>query len=304
MMSDWETIRTIKYRTEYFLFRSLVGLLRLIPLDVAVPLFANTLRVVATRGRRQKRTLDNLKRAFPDSTLEERRAIASKMWENLGRVAAETVHLDRMLSEPERFEVINQEILDRYRRKPGAQIYLSLHTGNWELGIAPITWAGYHPAAVYRLIKNPYVDQYVRETRKRLYPGGFFAKGDKREMENTSHPTVRQIGKHIRDGGRLAIMADLFDGQGIPVPFFGYPAKSTPYPALLARQTGCRLWVGRSIRQGDESKFKIECFEIKVRRTKDKAADVKQITADIQRQFENWVREYPEQWAWHHRKWS
>jgi len=294
----------IKYRTEYFIFRTLIALVRLLPLDTAVAMSATALRVVAARGRRQKRALDNLKRAFPELSDREREQIAMRMWENLGRVAAETLHQDQILNEPERFEVKNQHILDRYRAKPGAQIYLSLHTGNWELGIAPVTWSGYHPAAVYRLIKNPYVDQHVRNSRTRLYPGGFFAKGNKRELENTGHPTVRQIGKHIRDGGRLAIVADLFDDQGILVPFFGHPAKSTPYPAMLARQTGCRLWVGRCIRLGTGSRFQIECFELKVHRSNDKSADVKRITADIQKQFENWIREYPEQWAWYNRKWS
>ena len=49
--------------------------------------------------------------------------------------------------------------------------------GNWELAIWPFTLAGNNPAAVYRTVKNPYVDPYLRELRRNLYPGGLLGKG-------------------------------------------------------------------------------------------------------------------------------
>ncbi|MEM7316127.1 MAG: lipid A biosynthesis acyltransferase [Planctomycetota bacterium] len=296
--------RQIKFGLEYAAFRAVIGIVRLFPLDTAVAASARILRVAAARGRRQRRVLSNLQLAFPALSDGEREQIAFRMWENLGRVLAEAIHQDRILSDPSRFEIVDQGVLDRYRSDTNAQIYVSLHTGNWELGIAPVTWAGYHPAAVYRLIKNPYVDQYVRDSRKLLFPGGFFAKGEQKEMDEATHPTVRQIVGYIRKGGRLCILADNYDDQGIPVPFFGHPAKSTPYPALLARQTGCRLWMGRCVRIGTTSRFRIECMEMTVHHTDDRSGDVRKITADIQKQFEDWIREYPDQWAWYHRKWS
>ena len=49
--------------------------------------------------------------------------------------------------------------------------------GNWELAIWPFTLAGNNPAAVYRTVKNPYVDRYLRRLRRDLYPGGLLGKG-------------------------------------------------------------------------------------------------------------------------------
>ena len=78
-----------RYRLEYLLLRLIIGFVLLFPLDVAVPLSAKIWRTLASRGRRHQRALDNLARAFPEKSQEEREAIASAMWENLGRVMAE-----------------------------------------------------------------------------------------------------------------------------------------------------------------------------------------------------------------------
>jgi KDO2-lipid IV(A) lauroyltransferase len=75
-------------------------------------------------------------------------------------------------------------------------------------------------------------------------------------------------------------------------------------PALIARRVGARIWIGRCVRLGNQSRFKIEFHELKVPRTANAADDVKAITAAMQAQFEVWVREMPEQWMWSNRRWS
>ena len=62
----------------------------------------------------------------------------------------------------------------RYKDKMGPVLIVTMHMGNWELGMWPIMLAGVKPAGVYRLVKNPYVDRYLRAQRKDLYPGGLF----------------------------------------------------------------------------------------------------------------------------------
>src|SRR6267378_2507499 len=46
----------------------------------------------------------------------------------------------------------------------------------------------------------------------------------------------------VRDGGRLGIVCDLHDRTGLPVPFFGKPARSVTIPAMIARRLGARIW--------------------------------------------------------------
>ena len=72
----------------------------------------------------------------------------------------------------------------------------------------------------------------------------------------------------------------------------------------IARRLGARIWMSRCLRVGKQSRFQIELKELKVPRSANQADDVKWITAEMQKQFEVWIREAPEQWTWSHRRWS
>jgi KDO2-lipid IV(A) lauroyltransferase len=196
---------------------------------------------------------------------------------------------------------VSKNIHRRYKDKLGPAIGVSLHMGNWELAIWPFTLAGNNPAAVYRTVKNPYVDAYLRDMRKVLYPGGLLGKGRDREE---GQATARRIMGFVRDGGRLGIVCDLHDRTGLPVPFFGKPARSVTIPAMIARRLGARIWMSRCLRVGKQSRFQIELKELKVPRSANQADDVKWITTEMQKQFETWIREAPEQWMWSNRRWG
>ena len=258
-------LRDLQYRLEYVALRILIGFVRLFPIDAAGSISAAIWRLVAPLNRRHKRALANLERAFPDKTPQEREQIALRMWGNLGRVMVETMNIDRILKE--------------------------------------IMLAGVKPAGVYRLVKNPYVDRYLRAQRKDLYPGGLF--GSRRAAgQDEGQKTARLIMDYVRQGGRLGFISDLYDAQGVEVPFFGYPAKSMPIAAMIARRVGARIWIGRCIRIGNRACFDINVNELRIPRTNNQAEDIRSITAAIQRQFEGWIRENPDQFMWSNRRWS
>src|SRR5262245_21197624 len=261
-------LQDLRYRAEYTALRLVETLLRSVPLDFGVNVSAKAWRLIARFDHRHQRALDNLAIAFPYKTLRERQAIALAMWENLGRVMAETMQIDRVLADPARIEIVSQSIHRRYKDKLGPAIGVTLHMGNWELAIWPFTLAGNNPAAVYRTIKNPYVDGFLRELRKPLYPGGLLGKGRDREEGQT---TARRIMGYVRDGGRLGLVCDLHDRTGLPVPFFGRPARSVVIPAMLARRLGARIWMSRCVRVGNKSRFQIELKELKVPRSANQA---------------------------------
>jgi KDO2-lipid IV(A) lauroyltransferase len=297
-------LRDLRYRLEYLGLRFLIGLVRLAPIDVAGSISAKAWRLLAPLNRRRhNRALANLARAFPDKSPQERERIARAAWENLGRVMVETMNIDRILKQPDRLHVTNGHVIGRYKDKMGPVLIVTMHMGNWELGMWPIMRAGVRPAGVYRLVKNPYVDRYLRAQRQDLYPGGLF--GSRRAPgKEEGQKTARLIMDYVRQGGRLGFISDLYDAQGIEVPFFGYPAKSMPIAAMIARRVGARIWIGRCIRIGNRACFDVNVNELRIPRTSNQAADIHAITAAIQRHFETWIRETPEQFMWSNRRWS
>ena len=299
-------ILDVRYRAEYLALRLIAALVRIAPIDVGSNVSGKIWRLVAPYDRRHTRAIENLTIAFPEKTPDQRHAIALAMWENLGRVMAETMQIDRIIADPDRVELSAEtsRVFDRYRSKMGPAIGVTLHTGNWELAAWPMTLAGNNPAAVYRTVKNPYVDGYLRNLRRGLYPGGLLGKGRINGSIEEGQKTARQIMDFVRQGGRLGLVCDLHDRTGLPVPFFGKPARSVTIPAIIARRVGARIWIGRCLRIGKQSRFRIEFRELKVPRRSNPTDDVRWVTEAIQAQFEEWVRDAPEQWMWINRRWS
>lgn len=293
----------LRYRIEYMVLRLLIGFVRLFPIDLAGSVSAKLWRFFASRNRRHKRALANLERAFPEKTPEERQRIALAAWENLGRVMVETMTIDKLIDQPDRLHITNGHWIGRYKDKMGPALIVTMHMGNWEIGMWPVTAAGVRPAGVYRQVKNPYVDRYLRAQRIRLYPGGLFGRGRTAGQDETQK-TARMIMDYVRRGGRLGFISDLYDRNGIEVPFFGHPAKSMPIAAMIARRVGARIWIGRCVRIGNRSCFDVNVNELRVPRTSNQAEDIRAITSAIQRQFEIWIRETPEQFMWSNRRWS
>lgn len=299
-------LRDLQFRAEYLVLRTIVGFVRLFPIDAATSISARAWRVLAPliAQKRHRRALENISIAFPEMSDGERRRIVLRHWENLGRVMVETMQLDRLANDPGRIEIASGKVFSRYRDKLGPAIGISLHMGNWELAIWPLTAANANPAAVYRSVNNPYVDDYLRSQRAMLYPGGLFGRGKVEGDHGDDQRTARAITDFVRRGGRLGMVCDLYDRNGIPVPFFGKPAKTQAIGAMIARRLGTRIWLSRCVRVGRQSRFRIEIIELKVPRTTNRSADITWIMVEMQKHFEAWIKEYPEQWMWSNRRWS
>lgn len=283
----------LRYLAEFGAFRVLAAIVRALPVETASNLSGAAWRAIAPRLSRHRRACAHLAAAFPDKTDAERDAIARDMWETLGRTFAEAFHLDEIVADG-RISYEPDQIFDALRTRACGEILVSLHFGNWELAAAGGPHAGLKIAGVYQAIKNPYVDAYVNRLRESLYPGGLYAKAP---------DTATALMRHAKRGGAVALLADLRDRNGASVDFFGRPAPSTLFPALLARSLGLPLLAARVMRLPGV-RFRIEVVELDIPRDGERRDDVVAATQIIQRQFESWVRENPSQWMWAHRRWG
>lgn len=293
-MNLTKRLLNLRYQAEALALRVAVWLFRLIPVDAASALMGFFWRKIAPLNPRHKRALKHLELAFPESTAADREKIVMGMWDNLGRVAAETFHIPELIQDDSRFEFVADEVAASVISERKAAVFVSLHSGNWELCVRPATRLGVSLAGVYQALKNPFADKVLRDLRGDLYGAGLYSKG---------HETARKLVSIVRQGGIVAIMSDLREVRGVRVPFFGREAYANPVPASLARSCGVPVIAGRVVRQ-EGARFRIEARGIPVPQTGDRKADVQQLTEEIHQVFEDWIRENPDQWMWIHRKWA
>ena len=281
-------------RLEALGFRLVMGLMRSMTLETASRFSAWLWRALAPKLYRHKRAMTHLALAFPDKSESECRAIALDMWSTLGATFAESFHLDQIAREPQRMTITASEAAARAMADHHGLVMVSLHMGNWEINALAAKQRGLRLAGVYQRIKNPLVDEMIRALRVDFYPKGLFSKG---------HEAVKGLMRVVGEGDTVALLADVREGRGLAVPFFGRPAPSNPFPALLARGRKLPLVAARVLRQS-AGRYTVHCELIEVLHTDDREADILATTANIQAQFETWVRETPGQWMWGHRRWG
>lgn len=251
-------------------------------------------RKLAPSNKRHARAEAHLRAAFPEKEPAEIAELLDAMWDNLGRTSAEAFHLGKLIAEQDRFTIHPRFFEAIAAAKARGAVFVSLHLGNWELASPLLHQHGLPVAGVYQRLRNPLVDARATEARGPFYAHGLYSKGSE---------TARKLLRIVGDGGTVTIMADLRDLTGVSVPFFGRPAPSTIFPALLARGRDVPLFAGVVARKAAAT-FEADVVEIPVPRTSDREADLLETTAAIQRQFEAFIRKRPGQWMWGHRRWE
>ena len=284
---------SLKYRLEHRLFRLAALVLGAMSVEAASGVSGWLWRHLAPLFKRHRRALDHLARALPGLPAAERDAIARAMWENLGRTFGEAFHLERILADG-RLSLENRDVFERWASRPGGKVACAGHLANWELAIAGISGRGLEPWSIYQRVKNPLVERDILAMRGFLYTGGLVAKD----------PTLpRRFLRIVREGGTVGFLGDLRDPGGIAVPFFGRPAPSTTFPAILARSVeGPVLMVCMRRLPGVRFVLSHELIDMPV--TADRRSDIAIVTAAIQAAFERAIRAAPDQWMWAHRRWG
>ncbi|MGD0721913.1 MAG: hypothetical protein ABR970_12820 [Roseiarcus sp.] len=285
--------KSLRYRLEYVAFLAVARIARALPLETASRWSGAAWRLVAPRLRRHRRALANLRRAYPEKSAAEIGEIALDMWENLGRTFAEFFHIGEIVAGG-RIAIEDPAQFERMRAHGGGVVACSLHLGNWELASQLGLRLGWRPAGVYQKIANPFVDRFVNAIRAPLYPGGLIEK---------SADAARALMRHVRAGGCAALLADQRDSRGVSAPFFGRPAASTLFPALLARALDAPIHVVR-IKRLPGARFSARIVDVPVPRTDRRQDDVAAATRDLQAVLEAMIREAPEQWMWAQRRWD
>jgi KDO2-lipid IV(A) lauroyltransferase len=239
-----------------------------------------------------------LRLAFPELPQPARRNISKGMVRNLGWMAAEFARLPRYT----RNNIEKTIILDGFENFAAAErcgkgvLFLTGHMGAWELG--PFAH-GLYSSPIYFLVRpidNPRVDELVNRYR--------CASGNRPIKKNESARTILRI---LHEGGVIGVLADqnTAPAEAVFVDFFGIPAATTSGIARLARSTGAAVVPAYSYWDVQIRKYRLR-YEpaLKLTATEDEQSDIRNYSARFNQVIEDYVRRFPDQWLWVHRRWK
>jgi KDO2-lipid IV(A) lauroyltransferase len=288
---------SLAHKAEYTALRVVVGALGRLDWrragDVGARIGALGYRPLGIRRKVVERQIGA---AFPGLDEADVRRIARAAYEHLGRASIEAAILPRLGRDAVLglFEGVDQwPVVEQALAKRRGLIFVTGHLGNWELGGAYLAARGVPLDAIARRMKYPLFDRYLTETRSQI---GMVVVHDA--------DAVRRTPRSLRENRAVAFLSD----QGVLglastfVPFFGRPAKTPRGPAVFALRLQVPVVFGAAVRQ-PSGKYRLVFEPIEVHDTGDRDADVDAIVARYTAALERWVRRYPEQYFWHHRRW-
>jgi KDO2-lipid IV(A) lauroyltransferase len=263
--------------------------------------FGRIARLFGPFMREQKIGRANLTAAFPEKSSEEIETILAGVWDNLGRIGAEFAHLDHIWDydpdQPEKsrieFSPRSKALFDHIRDDGKPALIFACHLGNWELPALAAVAHGLDAAILYRRPNIASADRVIQQMRAvkmgTLIPAG--------------RDAPLKLAEALQNGQHVAMLVDQYLTGGVEVTFFGRKTRANPMLARLLRQVECPIHGVRIIRLPGH-RFRAELSE-EVMPVRDAAGqiDVKGTTQAITSVVEGWIREYPDQWLWLHRRW-
>jgi Kdo2-lipid IVA lauroyltransferase/acyltransferase len=289
----------MRRRLEFALVWVAVKLLSLPPRSVARSIGASIGRLALLLTPRLAGVGDlNLRLAFPEKSAPERQQILRKLYRNLGWLLAEFCQMPRYTPETTR-SFIRYEGLEHYlatRDEGKGVLILTGHLGAWELSSFYHSLMGYPMSIVIRRLDNPLVDSLVNRIRC-LHGNQVLHKDD----------FARGLLASMRRGDTVGILMDtnMTPPQGSFVDFFGQPACTGTGLARIAMKTGARVLPGFLLWEEASKQYVLRFgAPLQVAASGDVEADAVANTALFTRVIEDYVRQYPDQWLWVHRRWK
>ena len=270
--------------------------------DKTANFFGRATRFIGRRLREDRIGRENLNAAFPEKSPEEIETILTGVWDNLGRIAVEFAHLDefciadfgRQTPDVITYTLETKIRYDTMAASGHAILGFAAHLANWELPAVVAKTLGTNAGILYRRPNIAAVSDMIVKMREPLM--GYL-------IPNSLAAPV-QMARLADSGAHVGMLVDQHYTKGVEVIFFGRRCMANPLIAQLARQTGCPIHGLRVIRNPDGNSFVAEITE-EIAPVRDANGEIN-LTGTMQAitsVVERWVREYPEQWLWLHRRW-
>ncbi len=289
----------LKDHVEYALAYALLKLFGWMPRPIAAPAAQAFAWCGFHFAHRQRRAgLRNLVLAFPEKPREQQIEILRGCFRNIGRLLVEFSHFPQL----NRTNITKYVIVDGFEnymegvRRGRGIIYLTGHLGAWELGSFSQSIFGYPLKFVVRPIANHRVEQLISKYREL---------GGNAPIHRRN--AARDILRALRQNEAVGILFDqnTTRDEGVFAEFFGIPAATTPAIATFALRTGAAVVPAFLLWDQSIRKHRLT-FDppLQLIDTGDRTADILENTKRFNLVLEGFVRKYPDQWLWIHRRWK
>jgi len=251
-----------------------------------------------TLGRLRSVGQRNLELGLPDLPASERDRILRGVFLHLGWLLVEFCRMTRYTPKNTR-GWIRTEGLDHYlaaQARGKGVLIVTGHLGAWELSSFYHSLMGHPMGMVIRPLDNRRLDEFVNGIRclhgNRVLPKDDFARGLLRAM-------------HAGETVGILMDTNMRPPQGVFVDFFGHRACTASGLARVALKTGAAVLPGFMLWEPAEQQYVLHFGpELVFKQTDDAEADILAATQQCTTAIEAWIRRYPDQWLWIHRRWK
>lgn len=242
--------------------------------------------------KRRKVALTNLKLCFPQWDDEKREQVAKRCFFRLARAALDHSVLWKGSAEQVRnFVSFDEGVIERIVNMDNRPlIVIAPHFAGLDAsGIGLNLYV--RGVSLYQRQSNPVWDKAAFDGRKRFSDPILIAKG--------THHDLRPIIRAMRQGLPFYYLPDMDHGRrnSIFVPFFGVDAATLPMASRLAKLTNAKVIM--LMAEMTDDGYQVHATDLWENfPTDDYEADTLRVTQEL----EKWIRKYPDQYMWTHRR--
>lgn len=281
------------YRLQYWIVMIFRFILLLFPQKLRFKFaeFLGWLGYVAIKKRRET-ALMNLKLAFPNKSDKEREEIALESYKIMLKAFLCSLWFKEYFKNKENVKTVNREAFEKAYAKGKGVIVALMHMGNMEASVKAVD--GYSLVTVAKKQRNPYIDEFITESREQDLNLTLLKK---------SKGTSKELIKRLNNQNIIALFSDHRD-KGAIVDFFGESAKAPTGAVSLALKFDIPLLLVYNTFNEDNSCTVHVLDEVELVKTDSFKDDVINNTQNLIHKMEDVIREYPEQWMWFHDRWN
>ncbi|MDX2001857.1 MAG: lipid A biosynthesis acyltransferase [Chitinophagales bacterium] len=246
-------------------------------------------------GYRKKVVSQNLQMAFPDMPIAEREKVAKQFYRNLCDLIMEGIKLTTISKKElqKRIIVSNREVCDQLYHEGRSLITTLGHCGNWEMaGLAASYELKHHSIAIYRPLKNPFFDRFIKKTRGRF--------GMELVAHNRSRQILSQLDKETRAYHFITDQSPIKATSAHWTTFLNQDTAIFMGTEKVAKMTNMPVLYLKILRT-KRGHYSVEIQEVSMNPQSNRLYEITEIHTRL---LEENIKQQPDNWLWSHRRWK